>query len=322
MSLRSALPFLLAGLVTAVACSDSDDGPTGPDPGPTAGPVLETEPAFTPGTSNTITWSVPSAKSSWEYLAQRAATADFVEVADLSDWIPGTTFVFEDLTHGQTHHFRVRARDGGGAVTPWSAVESSTQDAEPPAVSMAAEDSSQTSLLFDLELDADDPTSGLASLELWVAIDGGDPFLYGSVESGEVEFQTDRGGRHDFHLAAVDVAGNRLEPSSTPLATTIVPEPIIITDRKGEDFDITNAVLRHGIHQNAWEHGIGRDTIRPVIDPVMIGPGHVNYPDDDRVFEVCAVVFEDDVRAYKIEDMNSREVVDDTVNGVPIAVCY
>jgi hypothetical protein len=322
MPLRSTLPFLLAALFAVGACSDSDPGPAGPDPEPSVGPVLQAEPAYTSGTTNTIAWAIPGGKSSWEFLAQRSATADFADVAEASEWITGNEHVFTDLAHGQTHHFRVRARDEDGSLTPWSEIQSSTQDAEPPTAAITNPDSSQTSLLFKIEVDADDPVSGLAVLELWMAVDGADPVLYATVEPGEVLVQTDRGGRHDFHLEAVDEAGNRKDRPAEPEATTIVPEPIIITDRKGEDFDITNAVLRHGIHQDAWEHGIGRETIRPVIDPLMIGPGHFSYPDDDKVFEVCAVSFGGEERAYRINDMNSREVVDDTVVGTPIAVCY
>ena len=54
----------------------------------------------------------------------------------------------------------------------------------------------------------------------------------------------------------------------------------------------------------------------------MIGPGHVAYPSDDNLEEVCGVSYHGDSRAYKIGDLNSKEVANDTVGGVPIAVCY
>ena len=49
-------------------------------------------------------------------------------------------------------------------------------------------------------------------------------------------------------------------------ALPTVPPRIIITDRQGENFDITHAVNRYFLHVWAWEFGLGRDTIRPERD--------------------------------------------------------
>lgn len=84
-------------------------------------------------------------------------------------------------------------------------------------------------------------------------------------------------------------AGNRSAMPPAPQAVTLVPEPIITTDLTGEDFDITNAVLRHNIHEAFWANGLGRDTIRLVIGPRMIGPGETGYPDDQNTAEVIGV---------------------------------
>jgi hypothetical protein len=313
-----------AGILLVAACGGSDEGPVGPDPEPAAGPALAAEPPFTPGTANSLHWSPPEApaESRWEYLVQRAAAPDFGEILDRSGWIPDTTHTFTDLAHGLDHHFRVRARSADGALTAWSVSVSSVQDGRPPAVAVDIPDTAQTSLLFDIDIAAGDPVSGLAGLVLWVRIDGGDLVEHGSVPVGEYAFQADRGGRHEFHVAATDRAGNRRGPGGPPLAVTRVPEPIIIHDVRGEAYDITNAVLKHGIHQDAWEHGLGRDIIQPVIDPVMIGPGHPRYPSDDNLTEVCAVTFDGDHRAYPLGDIANREVVNDTPAGVPLAACY
>lgn len=315
---------LPVGLILIAGGCGSGDGPVDPETAPLAGPVLAAEPEFTPGTTNSLSWTAPAGKTvdGWEYLVQRATDAAFGAIADQSDWIPRTEHTFADLGHGVPHHFRVMARSAEGIETAWSAPASSIQDALPPTVTVTVPDTTQTSLLFDIVLAADDPVSGLAGLELWVRIDDGDLVAHGPVPVGEYAFLTDRGGRHEFHVAATDRAGNRHEPGGPPLAATAVPEPIIIHDVRGEAYDITNAVLKHGIHQDAWEHGLGRDIIRPVIDPVMIGPGHARYPSDDALTEVCAVTFDGDHRAYPLGDIANREVVNDTAAGVPIAACY
>ena len=147
-------------------------------------------------------------------------------------------------------------------------------------------------------------------------------YMHGPVETGTFAFLAEGQGRYEFFLGATDVAGNQVQPTDTALAVYEAPEPIILVDRRGEAFDVTNAVLRHGIHLMFWGHGIGRHTIRPVIDPVMIGPGHRDYPPDTNFEQVCAVSFEGDNRAYRLSDLNDKEVANDTVAGVPIAVSY
>ena len=56
------------------------------------------------------------------------------------------------------------------------------------------------------------------------------------------------------------------------------PGPIYLTDRNGERFDITYAVKKYGMSRNGFEHGIGKNTIRPLDHPGMIAPGELAYP--------------------------------------------
>ena len=317
---RFSLLILLLGVA---ACGNQDSDPTTPPPQPASAPELTSLPEFTPGTSVTLAWSVPAReKEAWQYLVQRSVDGAFETVAEESEWIDATHTVFEDLAHGDRHHFRVRARDAQGILTDWSVTRSSTQDAAGPVVAIAIPDTHRTSLLFDLVLSAEDDMSGLGDLELWYRVDDGELVNHGPVEPGALPFLASGGGRHDLYLRAVDIAGNRIEPEGAPLAVYEAPEPIIIVDRQGEAFDITNAVLRHGIHELYWDHGIGRNTIRPYIDPIMIGPNHFAYPSDDNLEEVCGLPVPEDPRAYKLNDLSSREVANDVVNGVPIAVSY
>jgi len=301
--------------------------PDGESPDPA--PVLTAEPPYSPGHENTVSWSLTADvkngnkdRVEWEYLVQRSSDPLFAQDVEESGWIKDSSYEFTGLEHGSTHYYRVRGLHPWGTDTPWSPNQTSTQDAVPPVADLTELLDEQNSLLFTFELSATDETSGVQEIELWFALESGDASLYGAFPPGLVTFQAVVGGNHEFFPVAVDVAGNRQERGTAPSGTTLVPEPIIITDRRGEDFDITSAVLEFGMAAQYFEHGIGRFTIRPVVNPRMVGPGEPGYPRPNDMTDVCAVKFEDDIRAYKLYDMNSHEVVDDVVNGVPIAVAY
>ncbi len=328
---RHAAPrlFLSAAFfsIFLAGCNNNDPvDPIGSPPPPAPGPVLDSEPAFSPGNENTVAWSFANdgkaGSVEWQFLVQRSDDPLFTGDVEESAWIDGTSFEFTGLEHGSTHHYRVQGRNPQGVKTEWSAKQVSIQDAVAPVAMVGELKTEQTSLLFTFELSATDETSGIREIELWFELDSGDASLFGVFQPGEIRFHATRGGTHGFFPVAVDVAGNRQDPDATPAGTTLVPEPIIITDRKGEDFDITSAVLEYRMGETFWEFGLGRFTIRPIIDPVMIGPGDAGYPLDDNIVEILAVNYEGDSRAYKIGDLPDREVVDDVVNGVPIAVCY
>lgn len=330
-SLRAVLapptaPLFLLLLVFLLAGCNGDDAVV-PDPViPSAGPapILDAEPPFSPGQSNTLAWSVPAGEKSGElvFLVQQSHDPLFADEVAESGWISESSYEFTGLEHGLTHHFRVRGRNRQGAETEWSESQTSTQDAVPPTATLTDLKTEQTSLLFTFVLSATDEVSGVGEIELWFALAEDEPVLHGTFPPGEVSFQATQGGTHEFTAIAVDIAGNRQDMNAAVARVTEVPEPIILVDRDGYEWDVTAAVLEHRMALTYWEFGLGRNTIRPIIDPLMIGPGAVGYPDDDNTTEILGVAYEDDVRAYKIGDMANREVVDDVVNGIPIAVCY
>ncbi len=328
--LHAATRLLLSAALFSIflaGCNNNDPvDPIGSPPPPAPGPVLDSEPAFSPGNENTVAWSFAddgkAGSVDWEFLVQRSDDPLFTGAVEESGWIVGTSYEFTGLEHGSTNNYRVQGRNPQGVKTEWSASQASIQDAMAPVAMVGELKTEQTSLLFTFELSATDETSGIREIELWFELDSGNASLFGTFQPGEISFQATEGGTHGFFPVAVDVAGNRQDLGATPAGTTLVPEPIIITDRRGEDFDITSAVLEFRMGEAFWEFGLGRFTIRPIIDPVMIGPGDAGYPRDDSLVEVLAVNYEGDSRAYKIGDLPDREVVDDVVNGVPIAVCY
>lgn len=322
-------PAVVLGLTALIffvsGCNESDPVSPGTDTTPAGPPpYLEPEPPFSPGTENALSWSLPEVDKTagWEFLIQSDSEPDFAGEVQESGWISELSFTFSNLPHGTVQHYRVRGRNERGVETEWSAVRTSTQDDVSPTSSLAEMKTEQTSLLFTFVLSASDETSGIRNVELWVGVDGIEPRFFQSFPPGEVSFQATGGGVHEFVLVAVDGAGNRQDPTIEPAGSTIVPEPIIITDLRGEDFDITSAVLEYRMAVTYWEYGVGRFTIRPLIDPLMIGPGALGYPPDANTSEILGLQFEDDVRAYLVGDIRNREVVDDVVNGIPVAVIY
>ncbi len=320
------LLVMTTAVLTLTGCNDSD--PTRP-PSQQSNilseiVVLAAEPDYTAGTANTISWSVDaSTKSSqWSFLAQRSSDLSFAADVEESEWISTDYYTFLGLLDGTASYYRVKARDEQERESKWSAPVSSIQDAQAPTADVLAMDDDQTSLLFTLDVVAEDATSGVSQIELWFRKNGGDLELYGTIESGIVSFQTDVGGPHEFIALATDAAGNVQEVPTEPQATTLVPDPIILVDSGGYEWDVTNAVLNHGIHLQWWEFGLGRFTIRPAVDPYMIGPADGDWPDPDNLADIVAVNFDGDARAYKIGDLSGREVVDDVVNGEPIAATY
>ncbi len=302
----------------------NDNGPaTG---GPTAplsldAPSLTQEPQFTLGLENQVSWSTedPAAGS---FLIQQAADQDFAAITNQSDWTTDSAYQFTGLENGVTYFYRVKARSSEANESPWSIPVSSTQDAEPPVTGIASTVNDQTSLRFKLVLEGSDELSGITEIDLWYTINAGEPQFYNTYGPGEMTFLATEPGNYGFFTESVDAVGNRSERSAEPQVSTQVPEPIIITDATGEDFDITNAVLKHRIGVAYWDFGLGRNAIRPVINPRMIGPGDPGYPDDQNIAAVIGVRMDDDIRAYKIGDIPDKEVVDDVVNDTPIAVTY
>lgn len=196
------------------------------------------------------------------------------------------------------------------------------QDLVPPAALVAPLAEFQTSLTFQIDGLAADEDSGIADIQLLFRSPAGIWAEVGVFDDFPMTFTAATGGEHAFKAVATDLAGNVQDPDLAVVRTTIVPEPIIITDLTGEDFDITNAVLRYNIALNGWAHGLGRDRIPPIINPVFIHPGEPGYPHPENLADIIAVDFGGEQRAYAIGDLVGREVVDDTVAGVHLAATY
>jgi hypothetical protein len=181
----------------------------------------------------------------------------------------------------------------------------------------------QTSRIFNVAFEAHDAASGVGEIELWYRVDEGSWLPFGTFTDSPVRFTGPGYERqYDFYTVAHDVLGNGEEKLAHAEATTRTPTPIFITDRHNVDWDVTHAVLHYNMILGGWGHGIGQNTIRPIINPRLRCPGDINYPGEDELFVVLGVVVGDEARAYRLEDMFDSEVVDDTIGETHLAVTY
>ena len=93
------------------------------------GPVLNPEPADTPGTSNIVSWAeVPGASG---YFVECATDAGFSTIVADSDWITATSYEFTGLVPGTTYHYRVKSRtEFEPSFGTWSQTDQTDFDAD------------------------------------------------------------------------------------------------------------------------------------------------------------------------------------------------
>ena len=109
-------------------------------------------------------------------------------------------------------------------------------------------------------------------------------------------------------------------PELPPPPVETVGDTIFIIDQAGERWDVTHAVRHYKMYLPDFGHGVGRNVIRPIIDPIMIPPGDRLYPDTDKQWQVIGTTINGDSRAYRIDHLNAHEVVDDSFGDVHVAV--
>ena len=186
-------------------------------------PALNAEPAYTAGTSNTVSWSDESGSGAAEYYAECATDAGFASLFGNSGWISGTSHEFTGLSDGQIYYYRVKCRNALENESGWSGSEFSTQDDTAPASSADALSAYHTALTFDVAYTANDGGSGVASVELFYDVDGGGYASYGSFSSSPISFTAAGDGTYSFYTVATDDVGNVEDaPATPPDASTIV----------------------------------------------------------------------------------------------------
>ena len=193
-------------------------------------PSLNSEPAFTAGTDNTINWN--SVVGATLYYAECSTTSDFAVVHANSGWTSSLSWMFSGLADGQAYYYRVKAQDGTKTESSWSAVVSSVQDAVAPASAVDPLPSSYTGSSLGISYTASDAVSGIDFVELHYRVDQGTYTQYGgSFSSSPINFVIPGDGQYDFYTVAVDKAGNGeqapgLPDASSTLTVGTVPDPV------------------------------------------------------------------------------------------------
>lgn len=128
-----------------------------------------------------------------------------------------------------------------------------------------------------------------------------------------------------------------VEPSQRATSSTIVlenPTPIsqVAVDAKvvnHEDETVesqkdTSAALPRPEHQledgeYRWSQLLARDSIYPIYEPRFVAADEAPYADDELVI---GVEINGEAKAYAIGPLNQREMVNDTLGGIPILVTW
>jgi hypothetical protein len=123
-------------------------------------PVLNALPAYTAGTSRSITW--PAVTGATGYTVQIATNSGFTTGLS-SQTIATNTATFTGLTSGTLYYYRATA-NYNAASTPYSNTVSSTQDATNPVVAITTSTGSTTHTSLQITGTASDTGSGLVSV--------------------------------------------------------------------------------------------------------------------------------------------------------------
>src|SRR5262249_20186621 len=153
-------------------------------------------------------------------------------------WIAAQQFDFLSLGDGTTYFFRVKARDAARNESAY-AVQSTTLDDTAPASAVAALAPVTTSPAFTVAWSGTDATSGVASVDLFVAKDGGAYKLYpgGPWTASPIAFDATSGGGDATYPSsprATDRAGTHEPPPAkadahTQLTSAAVHPPVVTT---------------------------------------------------------------------------------------------
>ncbi len=114
-------------------------------------------------------------------------------------------------------------------------------------------------------------------------------------------------------------------PPDSGNADTTVTNPagqIFITDRRGEKWNITHAVENYGFIASRFQHGLGKDKIRPINDPDFLFPGDDGYPSSGSSFQVIGTVINQAARSYDLGDLFFHEIVNDTFGDTHVTIGF
>ncbi len=222
---------------------------------PVAVPVMNPEPQYTAGTSNTVSWGI-TGTNPYEYYVEASTDSNFTTIAGSSGWISSTSATFSGLASGQIYYYRVKARNQGGGESSWSNSAYSVQEASAPQISLISvtkptgatttefNPNSMISLTYRIE-----DNIAVATRDLWVVLPSGERVKvpYTQVVNGNVwsvsiklgELPKDSSGNlystYSFYVEATDNVGNKswdnsasvsfAKPSVSPVGPIVPSTP-------------------------------------------------------------------------------------------------
>ena len=111
-------------------------------------------------------------------------------------------------------------------------------------------------------------------------------------------------------------------PALTPKVNqslTAEPGAEAAINRPSPNFELPRPYNPLDEREYTWSQLLGRDDILPVYEPEFVSAQESPYADDELVI---GVELNGEARAYAIGPLNSREMVNDTVGGIPILVTW
>lgn len=211
---------------------------------PVAVPTMASEPQFTAGTSNTVSWAILGSNS-YQYYVEIATDSDFSNVVGSSGWVSSLSTTFSDLSSGQIYYYRVKATNEWGGESGWSNVVYSVQEASAPLITLISvvKPSNATTETFDPQLPVTityriEDNMSVASREIWVLLPTGEkvsvpytPVLNGNIWIVNIklgDLPKDANGylftAYSFYVEAEDNMGNMSWDNS---ASVNFPEPYV-----------------------------------------------------------------------------------------------
>jgi len=96
-------------------------------------PILLSEPYYTKGLKNTVTWI---REVGYEYFVETSKSALFTTTVGNSGWLSSSQYTFIDLEDASIYFYRLKRRNIGGGESSWSNVVYSVQDASAPVITL------------------------------------------------------------------------------------------------------------------------------------------------------------------------------------------
>ncbi len=97
-------------------------------------------------------------------------------------------------------------------------------------------------------------------------------------------------------------------------------DPVLITDKDGETWDVTQAVVLFDFDVTRFTRGEGAFANRPLLNPPMTNVGDRGYPLESETFVVIGTTVNGDPRAYPMDGLVDHTVIDDLHRGVSVAL--